>query len=263
MRRSRSRALPVLAVTAALALAGCSFQGGVDEDASGPTPATSATTAPADPSPSATPSTAPTDDATAPSATSSPDASASAPSEVAPSGTDEPAAGGSGSSDGAASSGSGADAGSDGASGGAAPAPTATSDGADAGAGAGGGSASGDGSASGGSAGAAGGGSSSDGLQEIRFPAGQTSTTVRGQAPARQGPQYVFAASAGQEASVSITSDGDAVGFDLVAPDGTPLKTTMSSATSGSWTLPADGDYVVGLASADAGIPYALTLTIR
>lgn len=86
---------------------------------------------------------------------------------------------------------------------------------------------------------------------------------MRGQAPASQGPQFVFAASAGQDASISISSDGDEVGFDLVAPAGTPLKTTMSSATSGSWTLPADGDYVVGLASPDAGVLYALTLTIR
>lgn len=263
MRRTRSRALPVLALTAALALAGCSFQGGVDEDASGPT-TTSATTAPADPSPSATPSAAPTDAATAPSATSSPDAPAAGDSGSSGSGSGGLDSGGSGSSDGAASSGSSSDAaGSDGSSGAAAPAPTATSGGGDAGASPGDGSAGGDGSASDGSGGAAGGGSSSDGLQEIRLPAGQTSTTVRGQAPASQGPQYVFAASAGQEASISITSDGDAVGFDLVAPDGTPLKTTMSSATSGSWTLPADGDYVVGLASADPGVPYALTLTIR
>lgn len=179
---------------AALALAGCSFEGSVDDGAAAPPSASSAA------SPTTSPSVSGEPTATAPDGTGEQDAE-DPPSDPTPDETETPEA----------------------------PEETETP----------------------------------DGLQEIRFPPGQTSTTVRGEASSGQGDRYVFAAAAGQRAGITITSAGDQVGFSLVAPDGTPLKTTMGESSSGSWELPSDGDYVVGIASPQDGLPYTLTLSVR
>ncbi|MEJ5946805.1 hypothetical protein WDZ17_16025 [Pseudokineococcus basanitobsidens] len=243
---SAPQTLPALAVTA-LVLSGCSFQGSVDDGAAA-SPSASPPSASASATPSvsaATTSPAPTDAATPSAGTSSggsPDGS--------------PDGGSDGSSDGGSDGGSDAD---EGSGSGSTTSPTAAP---------GPGASTGDGSDEPSDDDTAtpapgDGPTSGTGVQEIRFPAGQTSTTVRGQASSGQHQRYVFAASAGQEAAITITSAGDEVGFDLVAPDGTPLKTTMSNAPSGRWDLPADGDYAVGIASPDDGVAYTLTLSVR
>ena len=75
--------------------------------------------------------------------------------------------------------------------------------------------------------------------------------------------RYFFAANAQQTAVLTVDSPGGSVGFSLVSPDGQPLKTFASEATTGSFELPTDGDYVVGIGSPTAGVAYTLTLTIR
>lgn len=106
------------------------------------------------------------------------------------------------------------------------------------------------------------GGSSAGELQEIRFPAGGTSTSVQGVTDAGTHERYVFAARAGQTATLSIGSEGNVVGFSLVSPDGEPLITLMSQAREGEVELPTDGDYTVGIGSPSSGIEFILRLSI-
>lgn len=101
------------------------------------------------------------------------------------------------------------------------------------------------------------------GLQEIRFAPGGTSTSVQGVADAGMSQPYFFAARARQTAVLTVDSPGGTVGFSLVSPDGEPLTTLASEATTGTFDLPASGDYVVGIGSPTAGVAYTLTLTIR
>ncbi len=101
------------------------------------------------------------------------------------------------------------------------------------------------------------------GLQEIRFAPGGTSTSVQGVADAGMSEPYFFAARAQQTAVLTVDSPGGTVGFSLVSPDGEPLKTLASEATTGTFDLPASGNYVVGIGSPTAGVAYTLTLTIR
>ena len=98
--------------------------------------------------------------------------------------------------------------------------------------------------------------------REIRFPRGATSATVEGTSPASGDARYRFDAVAGQRADVRFSSSSADGAWTLVAPDGSPLHTTMTQQQSHvAVVLPSTGSYGLD-AQAPAGSTYSVTLSI-
>ncbi len=92
----------------------------------------------------------------------------------------------------------------------------------------------------------------------ISFPAGGTATTVKGTGSR----DYTFDARAGQRATVHFTDTSAQGAWTLVAPDGSPLHTTMTQQQRDvTVQLPSTGGYRLSV-QAPAGSRYTLTLSI-
>ncbi|MEZ0491426.1 peptidase [Kineococcus sp. TBRC 1896] len=92
----------------------------------------------------------------------------------------------------------------------------------------------------------------------IAFPAGGTRATVEGTGS----HSYTFGARAGQRATVHFTDSSAHGAWTLVAPDGSPLHTTMTEQQRDvTVQLPATGDHRLDV-QAPAGSRYTLTLSI-
>ncbi len=101
----------------------------------------------------------------------------------------------------------------------------------------------------------------------VTFATDATSATVEGTItfPARS--CYVVEASAGQEMQISITSGGALANFLVRAADrsingGVPLKRLENEDRAWQYTLPASGDYLICVATAEGAVAYTLTITI-
>ena len=93
---------------------------------------------------------------------------------------------------------------------------------------------------------------------KITFPAGGTAATVKGAGS----HDYTFDARSGQTATVHFTDTSAQGAWTLVAPDGSPLHTTMTQQQRDvSVQLPSTGSYRLSV-QAPAGSRYALTLSI-
>jgi hypothetical protein len=99
-------------------------------------------------------------------------------------------------------------------------------------------------------------------IERIQFAAGAVSATVAGTASQGVYDRYVFEASAGQSATISITSDGDAANWGVRGPDGQPIKRVENEERSSTFTLTESGDYVVSIGSPTDGTTYALVVEI-
>jgi hypothetical protein len=96
----------------------------------------------------------------------------------------------------------------------------------------------------------------------IQFQPGATSTSVSHYL-ASGSDRYTLQASAGQLASFTISSPNQNVLLTLVGPDGNPLITSESGASTWSGVLPKDGNYTVE--AVDTGDPaqYNLNVSIQ
>lgn len=111
------------------------------------------------------------------------------------------------------------------------------------------------------------GGSGTPAATRIRFPAGGTRATVSGTITAGNRACYVFGATAGQTATLQITSPGNVANFDFAPADlavngGVPFKRLVNEDRTFSQLLPATGDYVACVATPTGTVTYALTVTI-
>jgi len=96
-------------------------------------------------------------------------------------------------------------------------------------------------------------------LQRVEFRRGTNNTTVDGDLVAGTVDRYVLEAGAGQMMIVHVDGAPD-ITFSIVAPDGTLLaEEEVLAAVS----LPADGDYVVEVATNDAGGAYSIDFLIN
>ncbi|MBX3010106.1 MAG: LysM peptidoglycan-binding domain-containing protein [Caldilineaceae bacterium] len=101
----------------------------------------------------------------------------------------------------------------------------------------------------------------------IRFPTGGTSATVTGTIHVGARVCYIFGATAGQTATLQITSPGDAANFDFAPADlavngGVPFKRLVNEDRTFSQLLPVTGDYIACVATPTDRVTYALTVTI-
>lgn len=101
----------------------------------------------------------------------------------------------------------------------------------------------------------------------IKFPAGGTSATVTGTISVGQRACYVFGASAGQTATLQITSPGNVANFDFAPADlavngGFPFKRLVNEDRTFSQLLPVTGDYVACVATPSGTVAYSLKVTI-
>jgi LysM repeat protein len=101
----------------------------------------------------------------------------------------------------------------------------------------------------------------------IRFPAGGTSATVTGTVNVGDRACYLFGASAGQTATLQITSPGNVANFDFAPADlavngGVPFKRLVNEDRTFSQLLPVNGDYIACVATPSGPVTYALTVTI-
>jgi hypothetical protein len=96
-------------------------------------------------------------------------------------------------------------------------------------------------------------------LQRVEFRRGTNNTTVDGDLVAGTVDRYVLEAGADQMMIVHVDGAPD-ITFSIVAPDGTLLaEDEVLAAVS----LPADGDYVVEVATNDAGGTYSIDFLIN
>lgn len=101
----------------------------------------------------------------------------------------------------------------------------------------------------------------------IHFPAGGTSATVTGTISAGQRACYILGASAGQTATLQITSPGNRANFDFAPVDlavngGVPFKRLVNEDRTFSQLLPVTGDYVACVATPTGAVAYSLKVTI-
>jgi hypothetical protein len=93
---------------------------------------------------------------------------------------------------------------------------------------------------------------------KITFPAGGTAATVKGTGS----HDYTFDARSGQTATVRFTDTSAQGAWTLVAPDGSPLHTTMTQQQRDvTVKLPSTGGYRLSV-QAPAGSRYSVTLAI-
>lgn len=107
----------------------------------------------------------------------------------------------------------------------------------------------------------------SDEATRVNFAAGSTSATVSGTAIFPEQTCYILDASAGQEMTVSITSDGNLANFSVRAADaavnsGVALKRLENEERRWRSPLPVTGDYFVCVATPEGAAIYELTFSI-
>jgi len=113
-------------------------------------------------------------------------------------------------------------------------------------------------------------GSSTDEASEatrINFAPDTTSATVEGSVIFPTRLCYILEASAGQEMQVAISSGGALANFLVRAADqsingGVPLKRLENEDRNWQTILPASGDYLICVATAEGAVAYTLTVTI-
>jgi hypothetical protein len=96
-------------------------------------------------------------------------------------------------------------------------------------------------------------------LQRVEFRRGTNNTTVDGDLVAGTVDRYVLEAGADQMMIVHVDGAPD-ITFSIVAPDGTLL---VEDEVLAAVSLPADGDYVVEVATDDAGGAYSIDFLIN
>jgi len=96
-------------------------------------------------------------------------------------------------------------------------------------------------------------------LQRVEFRRGTNNTTVDGDLVAGTVDRYVLEAGADQMMIVHVDGAPD-ITFSIVAPDGTLL---VEDEVLAAVSLPADGDYVVEVATGDAGGAYSIDFLIN
>lgn len=100
-------------------------------------------------------------------------------------------------------------------------------------------------------------------LGPIEFAPGSTTASIDNFIDPSGIDRYTFDASAGQPATVNISSQTGQVLLTLVAPDGTPLVRSQSGRTSWSGNLPMDGTYTVDAVNQYSGAQYSVNLNIQ
>lgn len=102
--------------------------------------------------------------------------------------------------------------------------------------------------------------------KRIRFGAGQTSASQKGQLAPGASAYYVLRVMAGQVMSVDVLPDGVSAGQPVLTiwgADGTVLISDHAGAESWSGPVPSNQDYYIGVRNDGAGIaPYVLQITI-
>ncbi|MCB0063941.1 MAG: LysM peptidoglycan-binding domain-containing protein, partial [Caldilineaceae bacterium] len=101
----------------------------------------------------------------------------------------------------------------------------------------------------------------------INFAAGGTSATVDGTVIFPEQACYILEATAGQEITASIDSDGDLANFLVRAADstvngGVPLKRLENEDRTWWLALPVTGDYIICVATPEGAALYTLTVSI-
>jgi hypothetical protein len=98
--------------------------------------------------------------------------------------------------------------------------------------------------------------------QKIRFAPGSTSTTITGGVGTTGAAHFHFDATAGQRAVVTLQDISGKGTWSLVAPDGSPLHTSMGEDQGrATITLPQNGSYRLDL-QIPSGATYTLSLAI-
>lgn len=98
--------------------------------------------------------------------------------------------------------------------------------------------------------------------EKIRFAPGSTSTTITGGVGTTGAAHFHFDATAGQRAVVTFQDISGKGTWSLVAPDGSPLHTSMSEEQGhATITLPTTGSYRLDL-QIPSGATYTLSLSI-
>ncbi len=96
----------------------------------------------------------------------------------------------------------------------------------------------------------------------IQFPAGGTSTTVRGHTGPSTPVVYSLRALAGQQMSVQISSPNNRANFAIVGGDGTPYKRFTHENRIFSFILPSTQDYHITVMSNTSEVDFSLTVTV-
>jgi hypothetical protein len=98
---------------------------------------------------------------------------------------------------------------------------------------------------------------------EIHFQPNATSASVTSQLAANNIDHYTFEASAGQPASIYLSSpDGD-VALTLIDPNGNPILRSQAGLSDWSGTLPVSGTYTLNAVSIGSATTYNLSLNIN
>jgi len=96
----------------------------------------------------------------------------------------------------------------------------------------------------------------------VQFPAGATSTAVRGKT--QSVTTYIVSARAGQSLSVKVTSPNSDVVLSIHGiTDGVPFITTMTDATSWSGSVVATQDYALSLVATTGPSDYELSVSLQ
>jgi hypothetical protein len=101
------------------------------------------------------------------------------------------------------------------------------------------------------------------GVERIEFPAGSTSTTVRGQLNASESHQYLLHAQAGQSMNINTTfSEGMAI-LAVWGADGDVLQSDHAEAATFQGVLRTTQDYYILVkVHPDGNTSYSMTVTI-
>ena len=97
----------------------------------------------------------------------------------------------------------------------------------------------------------------------IQFAPGAISGEVDGFVGSGEKIVYSLGAAAGQSMTVEAISPNSDVAFSVTAPDGSGLGSVTTDSPTWTGELPADGDYLITLATPGAGTGYLLRVTIE
>jgi hypothetical protein len=100
---------------------------------------------------------------------------------------------------------------------------------------------------------------------EIRFPPGESGTTIAGAVARGEVARYLLRARAGQRMALRIASaEGNAV-FQVIAPAGKPLPGAGEADDASDWAgaLPQTGPYVIVIGTTRGGAEFRLDVAIR
>jgi len=99
--------------------------------------------------------------------------------------------------------------------------------------------------------------------KRLRFPAGQSSTSIDSAVIRGEMDRYILGAKAGQSMKVTITSLEYNAAFQISKPDGGEVPGATSDASKWSGTLPVSGDYVITVHGTRGNATYKLAIAIQ